>query len=147
MTNTILNKLKFFGAYALLAASCVPAQSGAKIIANVPFDFMARNKQFAAGSYTLTADASMGVVLIRGEEDALFVLSIPTETRKVVPHAKLVFNRYGERYFLSEVWPAGRVDGRQLLPSKTELEVTRNGAKPEIIALVVVPGQPRTPAH
>lgn len=147
MTNTILNKLKFFGAYAFLAASCVPAQSGARIIANVPFDFMAKNQHFAAGSYTMTADASSSVVLIRSEEDSLFVLSIPTETRNVVAQAKLVFKRYGDRYFLSEVWPAGRGDGRQLLPCKAELEIARNGTKPEIVALLVRPGRPRTPAH
>lgn len=146
MSNTILNKLKFFGAFALLAASCFPAQSGERVVANVPFDFMVRNQHFAAGSYTMIPDSGGAIVLIRGEEDSLFVLSISTESRKISPRARLIFNRYGDQYFLSEVWPAGR-SGRQLLPSKAELEIARGGAKPEIVALLVSPGRPHTPSR
>jgi hypothetical protein len=147
MSNTILNKLRFFGAYALLAASSVLAQAGQKVVANVPFNFMARNQHFAAGSYTLTPDISRAIVLIRGEEDSLFALSISTESRKISSCARLIFNRYGDQYFLSEVWPAGTSAGRQLLPSKAELEIARNGAKPEIVALLVSAGRQHTPSH
>ncbi len=148
MKHTILNKLNAFGAYALFAACCLSAQAETSVIANVPFDFMVRNQHLAAGSYTMVVDIPKSTVLIRGAEDAVFTLSIGT-TR--ASHgdlkAKLVFNRYGDRYFLSEVWPAWRDDGRVLLRCKAEQELARNGAKPEIVALLISPGRAHTPAH
>ncbi|MDQ3665320.1 MAG: hypothetical protein M3410_01765 [Acidobacteriota bacterium] len=39
----------------------------------------------------------------------------------IVPQqAKLVFRRYGQRYFLSEVWTPGQLTGWQLLKSGEE---------------------------
>jgi hypothetical protein len=38
MRSPIINSLKAFSALALLGASCLSAQSGARIIAKVPFD-------------------------------------------------------------------------------------------------------------
>jgi hypothetical protein len=35
-------------------------------------------------------------------------------------HARLVFHRYGERYFLAEVWSGLDVSGRQLVKSQEE---------------------------
>jgi hypothetical protein len=35
-------------------------------------------------------------------------------------HARLVFHRYGERYFLAEVWNGADPTGRQLLKSQEE---------------------------
>ena len=148
MKNTILNKLNSFGAYALLAACCFSVQAETRVIANVPFDFMVRNQQFVAGSYTLTVDIPKSVVLVRGAEDAVLSLSIATTRASHGDlRAKLVFNRYGDRYFLSEVWPAGSNDGRELLPCNAELELARNGAKPEIVALLISLGRLHVPAH
>ena len=148
MKNTILNKLNAFGAYALLAACCLSAQPESRVIANVPFDFMVRTQHFTAGSYTMIIDIPKSAVLVRGAEDAVFSLSIGTTRASHGDlRAKLIFNRYGDRYFLSEVWPAGRDDGRELLPCKAEQELARNGAKPEIVALLISPGRPQPPAH
>jgi hypothetical protein len=146
MKNMILNKRSALVACALLAACCLSAQEP-RLAANVPFDFMARNQHFAAGSYTVVVDIPKAVVLIRGAEDALFTLSIATTRGHSDLRPKLVFNRYGDRYFLSEVWPAGRDDGRQLLPCKAELELAKNGAKPEIVALLITPGRAHTATH
>ena len=44
----------------------------------------------------------------------------PTKEVSKTKTAKLVFNRYGERYFLSQVWPAGEKQYRQLPKSRQE---------------------------
>jgi hypothetical protein len=44
---------------------------------------------------------------------------------------KLVFHRYGNAYFLSEVWPTGSTLGKQLRKSKAELEIAKAGAPTE----------------
>ena len=38
---------------------------------------------------------------------------------------KLVFNRYGSHYFLSQVWMVGNDTGHLLRPSKAEREIAR----------------------
>jgi hypothetical protein len=44
---------------------------------------------------------------------------------------KLVFNRYGTQYFFFKVWGAQNPTGRELLKSRTEIEVAKNMSKPE----------------
>ena len=49
--------------------------------------------------------------------------------------SKLIFNRYGDRYFLSQVWTAGNSSGRQLLKSDREKEmaqVAKNETKGQV---------------
>jgi hypothetical protein len=38
---------------------------------------------------------------------------------------KLVFNRYGSHYFLSQVWALGDSTGQLLKPSRAEREIAR----------------------
>ncbi len=45
--------------------------------------------------------------------------------RDLKSESKLVFNRYGDRYFLSQVWTEGNSQGRQLLMSDREKEIAQ----------------------
>jgi hypothetical protein len=138
MKTPIFSNLKVFCACAILAGACLSAQTGQQIIANVPFDFAVMNQHMRAGSYTVTTNLVQGTVLIRGEENnsAMFALTIPAQAPKIQIQAKLVFNRYGDRYFLTQVWPAATDQGRQLHTSKAEQELARTAGKPEIVALL-----------
>ena len=53
--------------------------------------------------------------------------------------SKLVFNRYGSQYFLSQVWIAGHRDGEQLRKTGQERglqrELAKLGSKPEVITI------------
>ena len=136
MNNRIFNMLKAFGACAVLAVSCLSAQSDHKTITAVPFDFMVGSQHMAAGTYDVTTDQSK--VLIRGEENgsASFAIAFWAYADKTQERAKLVFKRYGDRYFLSQVWYPGTNQGRELGISKVERELARNSDKPEIVALI-----------
>jgi hypothetical protein len=149
MKNPIFNTLKAFSACALLAVSCLSAQSGSRIIVNVPFDFVARNQHLAAGTYSVTTNLTQGTVLIRGEDNgsATFALTIATQADQVQPCAKLVFNRYGDRYFLSQVWHAGTDRGRMIPASKAEQEMAMSTAKPAIVALLASGPKPGRAVH
>jgi len=48
---------------------------------------------------------------------------MPLET--LPAEGKLIFHRYGDRYFLSQMWMPGNPTGRELPPSKAELETAR----------------------
>jgi hypothetical protein len=51
-----------------------------------------------------------------------------------VRSAALVFRRYGDDYFLSEVWPKGGSIGRALPKSHTERELERKSQDNQIAA-------------
>ena len=52
-------------------------------------------------------------------------LTMRIDGGEAVDRNKLVFHRYGERYFLSEVWMAGEAFGGQLIKSKEESAIQR----------------------
>jgi hypothetical protein len=74
-------------------------------------------------------------------------MTIPVNTLEPTESGRLVFHRYGDDYFLYEIWPAGATTGRELVQSHREKEVQRKlredvGAalktpRPQTITIVV----------
>lgn len=117
-----------------------PAHSGLvdhQFTMQVPFDFVAGNQQFAAGDYTIKSDVSTGAVVIRrGDEGPSLVFGTHSAgENKEYARAKLVFNRYGNRCFLTQVWPAGAT-GRELSKSRQEAETAKAAPQPEVVTLI-----------
>jgi hypothetical protein len=87
------------------------------------------------------APAALGspVIAITSEQTRTARMSpvtIPLHAAKPLEKGKLVFNRYEDRYFLSQVWAASRSNGYALRKSKAEREiarVTRGG--PSLVAV------------
>ena len=108
-------------ATAVISANAQSANN--KVVANVPFEFSVGYKSMPAGEYSVQtiASASDGLMIqsTDGKISALR-LSDATETSKDKPKARLVFHRYGERYFLAEVWNGADNTGRQLRQSQEE---------------------------
>ena len=52
-------------------------------------------------------------------------LTDPIRPNKTNEQARLVFHRYGERYFLAEVWSGSDSTGRQLMKSRQERAIER----------------------
>jgi hypothetical protein len=92
---------------------------------------------------------AQGVLLVRGEDNgsATFAMTNATQRAKAERYPSLVFNRYGDQYFLSQVWPAGQDDGRVLTRSKVEEELASRSGKPEVVALLVSGSRSRRPAR
>lgn len=95
--------IALFGLASLAAASGAFAQdAGAQV--NVPFAFSVSNTTLPPGQYRIAATSSQ-TILIRGlDQPSLAALSTviayePGEAGE----CNLVFHRYGERYFLSQV--------------------------------------------
>lgn len=61
------------------------------------------------------------------------------QARQIFKHGELVFHRYGDNYFLSEVFAGGEQSGREVIPSRQERqlrrETARNGAEPETVTV------------
>ena len=110
------------------AVASANAQSAKKVAADVPFDFIVGDQTLNAGAYTVksTTAPENGLMIQRasGKSEAMR-LSFPIEPSKSNRNAKLVFHRYGQRYFLAEVWTGSGNVGRHLLKSRQERAIER----------------------
>ena len=103
-------------------------QSGNRLTAQVPFEFIVGDAILASGQYDIHAITDAGdVVQIKNAraKGAAMRLTGPTEQQKSKTYARLVFHRYGNRYFLSQVWMNGERVGRELSKSKQERAIER----------------------
>ena len=101
----------------------------------VPFSFKVGNKVLPAGEYKITAENQIiRVQQINGKENAV---SLTQRTRGVnhnLSDAKLTFRRYGDQYYLSQVWLPDSL-GREL--KKPRREVTNVA---QIVGVVEIVG-------
>ena len=136
MKTFIAHSVKALGTYAILGVSVLSAQGYHKLVTNVPFDFNVADKHLNAGTYTLTSNTLQSPILIRGQRGSMFILPMAAKTGRDQRDARLVFRRYGDRYFLATIWYSG-TEGRQLNVSKAEQQIARNASKPEQVAVLV----------
>jgi len=122
MKQRILTMAAMVAALMMMTIWSVNAQSGARIEANVPFDFTAGDAKLKAGSYSVTRISRNAFLLRNADLKTSVVLQAPVaiEQRREGSPARLVFKRYGDSYFLAQVWSDVRAEGRQLNSSKTE---------------------------
>ena len=107
---------------ALLISVPLSAQTIAK--ATVPFDFTVGRTHMPAGTYEISP-LSRAAILIRDRKTAKSVLSLfnSEEPGRADSTPKLVFHRYGDKYFLSQVSRGNGGAVMQLPTSKLEEEV------------------------
>src|ERR1700756_1115573 len=72
------------------------------VMAKVPFDFIVGHDQFPSGTYTISRDP-WGFVTMKSLDRRLNVAVTTTFAPDSMAGNKLVFRRYGGRYFLGKV--------------------------------------------
>ena len=130
-------------ALTLFAVLMVPATQAQSIIlqAEIPFDFAVGNNWLPAGEYQVTKPNSHGVILIQSQDarSSAHAMTIGGQAGKTGHVGKLVFNRYGEQYFLSKIWAPGSDTGRELSKCRLEREVAaQSRVKPAATAVAAV---------
>jgi hypothetical protein len=98
------------------------AQSANRVVATIPFEFSVGYKPMPAGDYSVqSVSTSISALMIKSADGKTAAVRLSNETgRSKNTEARLVFHRYGERYFLVEVWNGTDSTGRRLLKSKEE---------------------------
>jgi hypothetical protein len=102
------------------------AQLAYPLVVDVPFEFSAGKTALAAGEYQVKMQQP-GVLRIAsadGKQSAM-ILTGTKISSKAQSESKLMFNRYGDRYFLSQVWAAGTQTGLELPKTSTEMELAK----------------------
>jgi hypothetical protein len=110
-------------------AGLVSASPIVTVRVDVPFAFSVNNQVLPAGSYEIVQNDNTTMLTIRNQSDrksTIFGVST-AEERRVPAEAKLVFKRYGDQYFLSQVWT--RDSGRDVRKSKSERDAARQASK------------------
>ena len=132
--------------FALLGLSLMLATVSAygqtvRVKANIPFNFSVTGATLPAGAYTIQSLTSDGMVLSVRDSDMKaqgMVLATRCESLNDAKQTKLVFHRYGDRYFLTQIWVAGRNSGHRIPKSPRETEVAKDYTMQEVVLVAAL---------
>jgi hypothetical protein len=126
MYTPLPSRILTLGSLMLLALLAVTstgtAHAQAQVPVNIPFAFESGGRLLQPGVYRIAVPAGGGVMMVRGDKDASFTMSLRDESDKPAAASKVVFKHYGNQYFLREVWVAGSTSHLHTLKSHHEKE-------------------------
>src|ERR1044072_2221108 len=117
-----------------------PAHAESKnFTVNIPFSFYVKDRQLPPGVYTIgPAYQNNWQGLTIRDRDGRVNISINTTDVQSDEHpyqVKLVFNKYGDRYFLSQFYKSRERAGRSFNKSRAERELEERGEAPIAVTL------------
>lgn len=105
----------------IMAGSAIAQQSYA-VQANIPFSFTVNNSQLPSGTYTIWCDTGMSnVINLENRDKGVHIVTLPSTVDNAAQKSSvLVFHRYGEQYFLSDI---------RSTASATDVQLPMSGAE------------------
>ena len=131
---TLISKVTVLGAL-LILTSVGPANAQSLSYRpkfDIPFEFSFGETKLPAGKYAVgralnsSDDVSMSISDRDGRSKAVVLSHAVINSKHDDTRASLVFHRYGDQYFLVQVWPASSTTGRQLRESRSERDVQKH---------------------
>jgi len=129
--------IALFALSTLGAAARVVAQEPA-VQATVPFEFTVGGKLLPADTYSITSSES-GIILIRNADNHFWAVTTASHSnQESAVGSALVFDKYGDRYFLHEVMcpkiAALNVDvPKSKLEKTVQVQEAKYGGEPEVV--------------
>jgi hypothetical protein len=92
-----------------------------------------------AGTYDINVLAGSEVLLRGPGNKGGFVVMNATESLQVPSTSKIVFDRYGNKYFLHQIWTEGNRQGRECVKSRAEKEIllSQNNQAPTLVVIAL----------
>jgi hypothetical protein len=128
-------------------ATAFAQMPGEPIRATIPFDFTVQGRTLPAGTYEIrriSGEAGdLEIANLTDHHDHVFFETESKQTLRAPKRGELVFHRYGDTYFLSQVWTPGLETGRELTTSRQERtlkrEMASNGlqSEPDTVAVTL----------
>jgi hypothetical protein len=127
-------------------------QATGQVTADLPFQFVVGDKSLPAGKYVAKSNTGSRVVAIenRASHGSAMRITSDISGNGKSEKARLIFHRYGNRYFLAEVW-MGERNGSQLTKSREEKALERElaslaskgGSERQTFELIAIAASPR----
>lgn len=132
----------------IFAMSFFPANAHGQVVGvlefNVPHSFYVGNTKLPAGTYRIHMldDSDLTVMEITSADNSTSALFEVEAARTDVRPKKneVIFNKYGNQYFLSKLFDDGERNGSQVLKSRYETRLIDAAAESKIV-------QEQVPAH
>ena len=131
--KTIVQKLLSLLVLSVFALTIFVGKAHAQIIGdlnvNVPFQFHAGNAKFPAGKYRIhmleNSDLTvMEITSADGSTSALFEVQ-ESDANSAPAKSELIFNKYGNRYFLAKLFDEGNRSGSKVVESRYEKQTSK----------------------
>lgn len=124
-------RIALYAAMLLTAAVSIAQTRRGDVVADIPFPFVVNGQTLPAGHYIVSRVADNTLSIQGSMHLGMFVSTNSSQRSASDNSCKLVFHRYGDSYFLSQVWAAGNAHGRELLRSRAERELAAKAASEE----------------
>ncbi len=129
--------------YSAVFAAALFCQSGsaqtAYARAYVPFSFQVGTATMPAGQYSfLDTQGTIRIAETEGKK-AVFHLTIHASRPNKVRDSKLVFTRYGDKLYLTSIWPDRTFEGRALTLGKHEREAAKRFNRFQVAEIAIKP--------
>ena len=126
-----MRKLGFLVMLVYLGLGSLAASAQIELKITLPFAFQAGDTSFNAGAYRIEQESPNRKLTIRaekGKQSGVFATtSLYPEPLSKPETTWLLFHRYGQKYFLSEVW--SKHIGREMPLSEEEKKLRDSGAE------------------
>jgi hypothetical protein len=121
-----------FAVGALVSGCCAIAQnSSLDLVVNVPFDFRSGSESMPAGQYEIRELSDHYLLIRKSDQPRAQILPASIAEAPSLPdHSSLVFHRYGNQYFLHQIWLRGQAEGFKCRTSHAEREILRAAKNP-----------------
>jgi len=119
MNNKTYSLVALLGIFLAFAVASVHPQAPSKVEVNIPFEFSAGKTTLQPGRYTIKRMSANNVTLRSADGKSSVILNAPVTDTSSDPNAveRVVFERYGDQYALSQVWLTADT-GRQIWTNK-----------------------------
>jgi hypothetical protein len=127
-----------------------PSKAHAQIVgnleANIPFQFHAGDAKLPAGKYFIHALNNSDLTMMEitsadGSTSAIFEVH-NAETNSAPAKSELIFNKYGNRYFLAKLFDEGNPDGSTVDKSHYEKTMSQANVEAQTHVPALHHGQP-----
>ncbi len=142
-SNNVYGALMILALALIVSAPMAQAQARAKAV--VPFDFSMEQQVMSAGAYEISSMGSGSALAVRNldtREGRLLIAPMYKQASQGagIPHAKLVFHKCGDQYFLAEIWDGRNNVGIAFPESKHEKELqsaSNLASQPEVVVIAM----------
>ncbi|MGB8768271.1 MAG: hypothetical protein WCC92_01545 [Candidatus Korobacteraceae bacterium] len=125
MKRNVYGALAILGVALIVSVPFVQAQS--RLNADVPFAFSLQDKAMPAGNYQIIANGQVLEVRNLDSQKAQLLGKPMSVQSSKEESPKLVFHKYGDQYFLSQIWYGESNEGIGFAESSREKEVKMAG--------------------